>query len=64
VPKEGKSVEQAFQACVKDHQKITGLQPPRYVLGSNLGMTFSRAASSNKNFVIPNRAESPVRNLL
>jgi hypothetical protein len=35
VPKEGKRVEQAFQACVKDHQKITGLQPPRYVLDSN-----------------------------
>jgi hypothetical protein len=49
VPKEGKRVEQAFQACVKDHQRITGLQPPRYVLGSNQGTTFSRATSLRRS---------------
>jgi hypothetical protein len=27
-------VEQAFQACVQHHQKISGLQPPRYVRDS------------------------------
>jgi len=56
-------VEQAFQACVQHHQKINGLQLPRYVRDSYQGAT-SAAPQASTNLVIPNRAESPVRNPL
>jgi hypothetical protein len=56
-------VEQAFQACAEHHQKINGLQPR----GTSVIRIRARRQPRRKppqNLVIPNRAESPVRNLL
>jgi hypothetical protein len=49
-------VEQAFQACVQHYQKISGLQPPRYVRDSYQATTSVRAAS-------PDGAETTTTNL-